>query len=67
MKKKTYVRPTAELVAIKTQTSMLTTSQTPWADAKPNNTDAGNLWEDELPTEDDDTNWAGYKKNMSIW
>ncbi len=68
MKKKIYVSPVTERVGIRTQSSMLTTSQSPWADAKPNTPDGGNLWTDDDPVSDDeDTNWAGYRKNMSIW
>lgn len=69
MKKKTYVKPVTELVGIRSKTSLLSASQGAWADAKPNDPDFGNIWSDDDPTapEDDDTNWAGYKKNMSLW
>ncbi len=67
--KKTYNKPTTELVGIKPQVSMLAASQGRWADAKPNNPNTGNLWDDddEDLVDDDNTNWAGYKKNMSLW
>ena len=68
-KKKTYVRPTTERVGLKPHAALLETSQSRWADAKPNNPGVGNIWSDNEPDapEDDDTNWAGYKKNMSLW
>lgn len=67
--KKTYIKPITELVGIKPQVSMLAASQGQWADAKPNNPNVDNLWDDddEGLVGDDNTNWAGYKKNMSLW
>lgn len=68
-KKKIYMRPTTERVGVKSQAALLAASQGRWADAKPNNPDFGNIWSDDDPTdpENEDTNWAGYKKNMSLW
>ncbi len=75
-KKKTYVSPVTERVGLKAQAALLHTSQGQWADAKPDNPYGGGggniwsdgLWSDDEPTTDgEDTNWAGYKKDMSLW
>ncbi len=67
MKKRKYTSPTTEVVNIGTECSMLAGSQDPWADAKHN--DKGSVdWDDEEEyDQNDDVNWAGYQKDMSIW
>lgn len=71
-KKKIYARPAIEILAVNASCLLLSSSQTPWADAKPHKPDVNNnLWEDETDGNDDTanegTNWAGYQQNMSIW
>lgn len=70
--KKLYVRPGVEMLIVNASCSLLSSSQTPWADAKPRNPDFNNnLWDDEMDgndnTANEGTNWAGYQQNMSIW
>lgn len=72
MRKKLYARPTIEILSTSSASSLLSSSQGPYADAKPRKPDFNNnFWDDEM----DDTgnaanegaNWAGYQQNMSIW
>ncbi len=65
--KKTYQSPVTELVAMRARVSILTTSQTDWADAK-HNDQPSNIWNDDADAgQEDDTNWAGYHKDMNLW
>lgn len=70
--KKLYECPVIEILTVNASCSLLSSSQTPWADAKPRKPDFNNnLWDDETDGNDDTanegTNWAGYQQNMSIW
>ena len=69
MKKKKYVRPVIDILTVDSSSSLLSSSQTPWADAKPHDPNfSTGLWDDELDESDDEkTNWAGYQQDMSIW
>ena len=77
----TRLQANNRLVKLKTsahheKAALLHSSQGQWADAKPDNPYGGGggniwsdgLWSDDEPTTDgEDTNWAGYKKDMSLW
>lgn len=70
--KKKYVRPAIEMLSVNASSSLLSSSQSPWADAKQHKPDFDvNLWDDELDdadkSADESTNWAGYQQNMSVW
>lgn len=70
--KRIYARPVVEVLSVNVSCSLLETSQTPWADAKPHKSDFGITdWDDETGgtgnAANDGANWAGYKKNTSIW
>lgn len=72
MRKKLYVRPAIEILRANSACSLLSSSQGPWADAKPRKPDLdNNLWDDEMDdtgnNSNEGTNWAGYQQNMSIW
>ncbi len=69
MNKKKYISPTTKMVGVLPRCSMLSSSVTDWADAKPNNP-SHNLWADEVEEvtpQEKNTNWAGYQKDMSLW
>lgn len=70
--KRRYARPVIELLSVNASCSLLGTSQTPWADAKHHKPFFDNsAWDDEKSGNDnianENTNWAGYQKDMSIW
>lgn len=69
MNKKKYMAPTVEVVSMQTVCTILAGSQTDWADAK-SNVVTDSFWDDEINDdyqEDDNTNWAGYQKNINLW
>ncbi len=71
--KKLYVRPDIETLSLDSSCTLLSSSQDPWADAKPHIPKFdNNFWNDETnangnANKTNEENWAGYKENMSIW
>ena len=71
-KKRRYIRPAIDKLSVSSTRSLLSSSQGPWADAKPRNPDiVNNLWDDETigggESADGSVNWAGYQQDLSIW
>lgn len=58
MNKKKYIKPATTVMMMQTCCSMLSASQTPWADSKKNSFDS-DLWDTEESSPN--TNWAGYR------